>query len=138
MWTNLWLRDRLPGVNSTSSTMIIGMNYQLPLPTDIDVLSVKQMQDSGERFVLLDVREPDEFATASIAGTLQIPMRTVPSRLADLEPHRGERIVVHCHHGGRSARVAQWLRDQGFEKVQNMAGGIDAWALEVEPGMARY
>lgn len=114
------------------------MNNELPLPVDIDVLSVKKMLDGGERFVLLDVREPDEFATASIEGTLQIPMRTVPSRLADLEPHRGEQIVVHCHHGGRSARVAQWLREQGFEKVQNMAGGIEAWSQQVDPSVPRY
>ena len=114
------------------------MNNQTPLPADIDVLSVKRMRDSGERFVLIDVREPDEFATASIEDALQIPMRTVPSRLADLEQHREERIVVHCHHGGRSARVAQWLRDQGFEKVQNMAGGIDAWSQQVDPSVPRY
>jgi rhodanese-related sulfurtransferase len=114
------------------------MNNEQPLPADIDVLSVKKMLEGEERFVLLDVREPDEFTTASIEGTLQIPMRTVPSRLADLEPHRGERIVVHCHHGGRSARVAQWLREQGFEKVQNMAGGIDAWSQQVDPTVPRY
>ena len=114
------------------------MNSPGSLPADIDVLSVKKMQDAGERFVLLDVREPEEFTTASIEGTLQIPMRTVPSRLVDLEPHRGDRIVVHCHHGGRSARVAQWLRDQGFEQVQNMAGGIDAWSQLVDPSVPRY
>jgi rhodanese-related sulfurtransferase len=113
------------------------MNSQ-GLPAEIDVLSVKKMQDDGERFVLLDVREPDEFATAAIGGSLQIPMRTVPSRLPDLEPHRGERIVVHCHHGGRSARVAQWLREQGFEKVQNMTGGIDAWSQLVDSSVPRY
>ena len=114
------------------------MNQQLPLPPDIDVLSVKKMREAGEKFVLLDVREPEEFAAATIPGSLQIPMRTVPSRLRDLEEHRDERIVVHCHHGGRSARVAQWLRDQGFEKVQNMAGGIDAWSQQVDPAVPRY
>ena len=114
------------------------MNSQGQFPADIDVLSVKKMQDSGERFVLIDVREPEEFATASIDGALQVPMRTVPSRLADLEQHRGERIVVPCHHGGRSARVAQWLRDQGFERVQNMSGGIDAWSQQVDPTVPRY
>lgn len=114
------------------------MNNPAPLPADIDVLAVKQMQDAGERFVLIDVREPDEFATASICGSLQIPMRTVPSRLAELDQHREERIVVHCHHGGRSARVAQWLKDQGFERVQNMAGGIDAWSQQVDPAVPRY
>jgi rhodanese-related sulfurtransferase len=114
------------------------MNSQGSLPVDIDVLTVKQMQDSGERFVLIDVREPDEFAKASIEGSLQIPMRTIPSRLADLEPHRGDRIVVHCHHGGRSARVTAWLREQGFEQAQNMAGGIDAWSQQIDPTVPRY
>ena len=114
------------------------MNSSQPLPFDVDVLSVKQMQDSGERFVLIDVREPDEFAKASIEGALQIPMRTIPSRLNDLEANRGDRIVVHCHHGGRSARVTAWLREQGFEQAQNMAGGIDAWSQQVDSTVPRY
>lgn len=114
------------------------MNSQGPLPVDIDVRTVKQMQDTGERFILIDCREPDEFAQASIEGSLPMPMRTIPSRLGDLEQHRAERIVVHCHHGGRSARVTAWLREQGFEKVQNMVGGIDAWSLQVDPAVPRY
>jgi len=108
------------------------------LPIDIDVRSVKQMQDSGEKFVLLDCREPSEVATAKIAGSIHIPMKQIPGRLAELEPHRTERIVVHCHHGGRSLRVTQFLRHEGFSQVQNMAGGIDAWSLEVDAGVARY
>src|SRR6266436_4675500 len=103
----------------------------MPLPIDLDVQSVKQMLDSGEKFVLLDCREPSEVATAKIAGTLHIPMREIPARIAELEPQKTGRIVVHCHHGGRSLRVTQYLRQQGFTQVQNMAGGIDAWSLEV-------
>lgn len=109
-----------------------------PSPLDIDVRSVKQMQDSGERFVLLDCREPGEVATAKIAGSLHIPMKQIPARVAELQPHATERIVVHCHHGGRSLRVTQFLRQQGFDQAQNMAGGIDAWSVEVDPAVPRY
>ena len=114
------------------------MNSHGPLPVDIDVLTVKQMQDAGERFILIDCREPDEFAQASIEGSLPMPMRTIPSRIAELEAHREERMIVHCHHGGRSARVTAWLREQGFDNAQNMAGGIDAWSQQVDPAVPRY
>jgi rhodanese-related sulfurtransferase len=108
------------------------------LPIDIDVRSVKQMLDQGEKFVLLDCREPSEVATARIAGTLHIPMREIPARLAELDAHKAGRVVVHCHHGGRSMRVTQFLRQQGFQQTQNMAGGIDAWSQEVDPSVPRY
>jgi rhodanese-related sulfurtransferase len=108
------------------------------LPAEIDVKSVKQLLDQGEAFTLLDVREPDEIATAAIEGTLRIPMQQIPTRLSELEPLKNQRIVVHCHHGGRSARVQAWLQQQGFTQVQNMTGGIDAWSLEVDPSVPRY
>jgi rhodanese-related sulfurtransferase len=108
------------------------------LPIDIDVRSVKQMQDASEKFVLLDCREPSEVATARIPGSTTIPMREIPARLAELEPHKTGRIVIHCHHGGRSLRVTQFIRQQGFDQAQNMAGGIDAWSLEIDPTVPRY
>jgi len=82
------------------------------------------------------VREPFEHAAASIAGAVLIPMREVPGRLAELD--RDREIVVFCHHGSRSAMVVQFLRAQGFEKAVNMAGGIDAWSIEVDPKVPRY
>ena len=88
--------------------------------------------------MLLDVREPAEVATAKIAGSMHIPMREIPARLAELEPHKTGRIVVHCHHGGRSQRVTHYLRQQGFTQVQNMSGGIDAWSLKVDQAVPRY
>ncbi|HZN33913.1 MAG TPA: rhodanese-like domain-containing protein [Pirellulaceae bacterium] len=109
----------------------------MSLPLEIDVRSVKQMRDAGQTFTLLDVREPNEIATAAIAGSVRIPMRQVPARLAELGEKSG-RIVVHCHHGGRSQRVTHYLRQQGFLQVQNMSGGIDAWSLEVDPAVPRY
>jgi rhodanese-related sulfurtransferase len=108
------------------------------LPLEIDVLGVKQMLDAGEKFVLLDCREADEVATAKIPGSLHIPMREIPARLAELESHRQGRLVVHCHHGGRSQRVTHYLRQQGFPQVQNMSGGIDDWSLKVDPAVPRY
>ena len=107
-----------------------------PLPLDIDVRTVKQMLDRGEKFVLLDCRENSEVATARIAGTMHIPMREIPARVAELP--KEERVVVHCHHGGRSQRVTQFLRQQGFDQAQNMAGGIDAWSQEIDSSVPRY
>src|SRR2546423_12822182 len=77
------------------------------VPLDIDVRTVKQMFDRGEKFVLLDCRENSEVAAARIAGTLHIPMREIPARVAELP--KEERVVVHCHHGGRSPRGTQFL-----------------------------
>jgi rhodanese-related sulfurtransferase len=86
---------------------------------------------------LIDVRESWEFATASVEGSVLIPMGEIPSRgLAELD--RSERLVVMCHHGVRSMNVTAWLRRQGFELVQSMRGGIDAWSREVDPKVARY
>lgn len=110
-----------------------------PLPFEIDVHSVRKLLESGDAgFLLLDCREPGEHATCRIAGSKLMPMKTIPSRLDELEPYRQGRMVVHCHHGGRSARVTQWLRQQGFANVQNMTGGIDAWSLEVDSTVPRY
>jgi rhodanese-related sulfurtransferase len=86
---------------------------------------------------LIDVREPWEVATAHIQGSLTMPMGDVPARAhQELDPD--ERIVVFCHLGQRSMNVTVWLRNQGFEQVQSMRGGIDAWSVEVDPKVARY
>jgi rhodanese-related sulfurtransferase len=86
---------------------------------------------------IIDVREPWEFSTAHIEGSVPIPMREVPSR-AHQELDLAERIVVVCHHGVRSMHVTVWLRDQGFQNVQSLRGGIDAWSVEVDPAVPRY
>lgn len=108
------------------------------LPLEIDVQAVKRLQDSGESFLFLDCREPDEHAIASIPGAVLVPMQEIPERLEWLAPHRDGRIVVHCHHGGRSLRVTRWLRAQGFPGAQNMSGGIDAWSTGIDPATPRY
>ena len=86
---------------------------------------------------LIDVREPWEFETTRIDGSLPMPMGEVPARAhQELEPD--ERLVVLCHHGIRSMNVAVWLRGQGFEQAQSVRGGIDAWSVEVDPTVKRY
>lgn len=86
--------------------------------------------------VLLDVREEDERAVARIEPSLFIPMQEVPHRLEELP--RTKRLVVYCHHGTRSAMVAGYLEREGFEQVENLRGGIDAWAAQVDRSVARY
>lgn len=110
----------------------------MSLDEEIDVHAVQALRTGGVPFLLLDCREPDEHGIARIEGAVLIPMRTIPERLAELEPRRGDRIVVHCHHGGRSLRVARFLRERGFVNAQSMAGGIEAWALELDPAIPRY
>jgi len=85
---------------------------------------------------LLDVREPWEQQICHIAGSRLLPMRALPQQLDELDPQRP--VVCICHHGGRSAHVAMWLSRQGFADVYNLSGGVDAWARQVEPGMATY
>jgi len=86
--------------------------------------------------ILLDVRMPEEFEIASLSGSLHIPMPEVPKRLGDLNP--GSRIVVLCHHGIRSERVARLLERSGFTDVSHLVGGLDRWADDVDPSMPRY
>lgn len=87
--------------------------------------------------MLLDVREPWECSTASIEGSLAMPMGEVTSRAhTELDPDA--HIVVVCHHGQRSLSVAMWLRAQGFERAQSLAGGIDAWSRTVDASVSRY
>lgn len=95
----------------------------------------------GERApLLLDVREPAEWRAASVradgAELLQMPMASIPPRLHELDPARP--VAVLCHHGGRSMQVAMFLVQQGFERVANVAGGIDAWSLQLDPSVPRY
>lgn len=103
-------------------------------PLETDVVTAAKLHREGA--ILLDVREPGELAIAQVPSSLHIPMPEVPSRLADVPADK--HVLVLCHHGGRSARVTQFLRASGLTKVTNVAGGIDAWALEVEPSLNRY
>jgi rhodanese-related sulfurtransferase len=104
---------------------------------EISAGQLKALQKTGEPFLLLDVREPWEFDTAKIEGAKNIPMGDIPTR-ANQELDPDAHIVVVCHHGVRSLTVTNWLRQQGFEKVQSMRGGIDGWARTVDPRVPLY
>jgi len=106
---------------------------------EIAPAEVKRRLDAGEKLHLIDVREPNEFALARIEGSELIPMRQVPGELQRLEGRADEApLIVFCHHGVRSLNVVNWLRGQGLEACQSMAGGIDAWSLVVDPSVPRY
>ncbi len=87
--------------------------------------------------VLIDVREPWEVETASLRGAVSMPMGDVPARAhQELDPD--DHIVVLCHHGARSLNVTMWLRNQGFDRAQSLAGGIDAWSRTIDSAVPRY
>lgn len=88
--------------------------------------------------LLLDVREPDEFAYARIEGARNVPLRQLPERLAEIKSWKDREIVVVCHHGMRSARAAAFLVQAGFSRVFNLTGGMDRWSLEVDTSVRRY
>lgn len=100
------------------------------------------MQEHGAKppaaFRLVDVREVDEYEICHLDGAELIPLSGFAEQALNLLPDKQETIVLYCHHGMRSQRAAMWLRHQGFEHVVNLTGGIDAWAEQVEPTMARY
>ena len=114
------------------------MSEQTEMPIEVDVATVNEMQQKEEAFLLLDVREQNEYDIAKIEGSVLLPMSELRLRLEELEPHQDSRIVVHCHHGGRSMQVTRGLRERGYTKAQNMSGGIDAWSLQVDSSVARY
>lgn len=96
---------------------------------------LKERLDRGEAPVLLDVREPWEFALARIEGAKLVPMAEIPARISELD--RDAVLVAICHHGLRSAYVAQFLNRSGFQEVLNLEGGLDAYSL-VDPSVPRY
>jgi rhodanese-related sulfurtransferase len=86
---------------------------------------------------LIDVRENWEYATAHVEGSILIPMGEFPARAhQELDPD--DRLLILCHHGARSLSVTNWLRQQGFEAAQSVAGGIDAWSSRVDAKIPRY
>jgi adenylyltransferase/sulfurtransferase len=112
---------------------------QEPLPAPVPAISVQELdacRKRGERVVLLDVREPAEFAIAAIEGSQLIPLRELDARIDELD--RETTTVVLCHSGMRSAYAVGELQQRGFGKVRNLTGGIDAWSREIDPSVPRY
>lgn len=105
---------------------------------DIQILpgEAKQKLENGGKVTFLDVREPWEYDLARIEGAKLIPLGDLQQRTQELDPE--SEIIVYCHHGVRSFHATMFLRQMGFAKVQNLAGGIDAWSLRVDSSVPRY
>ena len=103
--------------------------------SDITPQDLKARLDRHEALVLLDVREDWETALCRLDNATHIPIEEIEFRTTELDP--AEDIVVYCHHGVRSAAVAEFLRQQGFKAV-NLQGGVDQWARSIDPKMKRY
>ena len=98
---------------------------------------VKAKQDAGDRFRLIDVREPREHRVANIAGAELMPLGEIQTWATGLTD-KNEEIILYCHHGMRSERAASYLAHLGFTNTRNMLGGIDEWSLRVDPSVPRY
>jgi rhodanese-related sulfurtransferase len=107
------------------------------LPIEITPAEVSELLQKGVALQLIDVREPAEHAVCHIAGATLIPMQTVPQRLNELDDSATRRVIF-CHHGVRSLSVVEWLRRQGLDNCQSMAGGIDLWSAQIDPAVPRY
>ena len=107
------------------------------LDPEISVSTFAEQRKQPNAPLLLDVREPWEYQTACLPDSLLMPMGEVASRAhQELDPDAP--IVVLCHHGARSLSVTMWLRNQGFDHAQSLAGGIDAWSRTIDPTIPRY
>ena len=98
------------------------------LPYEIDVTTLKEHRETGQDHIVLDVREPGETAVHAFDGALEIPMHEIPQHLDKIP--QDKTVVVLCHIGGRSMQVTGFLRQQGYENVTNLRGGIDAWSRQ--------
>lgn len=100
--------------------------------------AVKAAWDRGEALPVLDVRTQDELDIVQLPSTTHIPLHELPERFSELEAWRDQDFVVACHHGMRSARAVGFLRSKGFLGAANLEGGVDRWAIEVDPNARRY
>lgn len=104
---------------------------------EIDVAQVKSLLDA-DAIKLIDCREENEYEAAHIEGSTLLPMSRWNEASEKLEEFQGQHLVVHCHHGMRSLRVVNWLRENGFPDAQSMTGGIDAWSQQIDPNVPQY
>ena len=132
-----FLEKNFPDICSQSKT--VGAQPVAQEKTESDKITPKQLKEmieKKEEFILLDVREPHEYQICHIEGTKLIPVNQVQEKISELDSQK--EIVVYCHSGGRSMFIVKKLKTMGFKNVKNLEGGIDAWAAEIEPEMARY
>ena len=111
---------------------------ELPLPQvkEMPVEELKAKLDRGETLLIIDVREEWEYNVVHLPQATLMPMNTIPDHIGELD--KNAEIVLHCHHGARSWNVAAYMLQHGFTNVQNLTGGIDAWARRVDRTMKTY
>ena len=126
--------DPLPDTQTETDAM----STPNSLPLEVTVAETKSLLDSDPDAVLIDCREQDEYDRVKIEGAELIPLSAMQERVDELTVKGDRPVIIHCHHGGRSLRAVNWLRQNGVPQAQSMAGGIDDWAVEIEPGMERY
>jgi rhodanese-related sulfurtransferase len=105
-------------------------------PQQITVQDLDAWRREGREIAIIDVRETWEIEICSLAGALSIPLQTLPARVGEVPTDRP--VVVYCHHGMRSLQAVTWLQRAGRDNVVNLAGGIDAWARQIDPSMGVY
>lgn len=131
------------GVNPTVTELIdytafcgVEESVKLDANKEVTPLTVRQWQEAGRRFLLLDVREPFETKICSLDGSKLIPLGELPRRVNELDT--ADTIVVYCRSGARSAKAVEFLSTVGFAKAKNLSGGISAWARDVDPAIRAY
>jgi adenylyltransferase/sulfurtransferase len=103
---------------------------------EITARELQAKRERGDPFQLVDVREPHEYRIAHLPDAVLMPLNTLPAHVHELDSSR--EIVLHCHHGQRSMRALEFLRQSGFRKLKNLRGGIDSWSRDVDPAVPRY
>src|ERR1700759_2257612 len=126
--------DQFCGITPPAKETTQVSNVQNGVP-QIGPEELKRRQTAGEDVFVLDVREPHEYQIANIVGHL-IPLNDLPKRVSELD--RSKNIVVHCKGGGRSQKASEFLQQQGFQHVENLAGGVTAWSDKVDPSIPKY
>jgi rhodanese-related sulfurtransferase len=105
---------------------------------EISVAEAKARLSAPNPPRLIDVREPEEYAIAHIAGAEMLPLSQWPTVAAEKLTDLAQPLLIQCHHGSRSAHAAEFLLRNGYTDVTNLAGGIDAWSVEIDPSVPRY
>ena len=117
-------------------TSSLFVNADVPGIIELNVETLSDWRDRNEPHLLLDVREAAELETAAVAGATWIPMGQIVERIGEIPDDVP--VVVMCHHGGRSAKVAEYLAGTGRSRIHNLSGGIDAYAKRIDPSIERY
>ena len=110
----------------------------MPPIQEISVTEARDRLTGANPPRLIDVREAEEYEIAHIAGAELLPLSQWPALAAEKLTGPGQALLIHCHHGGRSGNATEFLARNGYSDVTNVAGGIDAWSLEIDPSIPRY